>query len=190
MVDNVMHYPYRILWIFPRIFCLLLLLAAPVQAERVQILSQFHAYKSPRQIPNLSFEDMKGTRKQLSDYRGKWVLINIWATWCAPCRKELPQLDNLQEAFADTNFIILPISIDSPQTAAKILTFYHERDLKNLPILIDRTAAVMKIMRPSGLPVSWLVSPSGMAVGEVTGYASWDSDSAANLIEYYLQQTP
>lgn len=186
-----MHYPYRILSLLPRIFCLcLLVFAMPAQAERVQILPQFQAYKKPRQMPDLTFVDVKGAGRKLSDYRGKWVLMNIWATWCAPCRKELPQLDNLQEAFADANFLILPVSIDSAETAPKILTFYHQYDLKNLPVLHDRDGKSIKLMSPRGLPTSWLISPSGYAVGEITGYASWDSDAAANLIEMYLQQSP
>ncbi len=150
----------------------------------MQILSQFRAYKTPRQIPDLQFEDVKGTTRRLSDYRGQWVLLNLWATWCAPCRKEMPQLDSLQEVFAETNFRILPISIDGPQTAAKILPFYHQYEIKNLPILNDRESKSMKILNPRGLPASWLIGPDGYAVGEVGGYARWDSEEAANLIEH------
>lgn len=160
----------------------------PAQAENVRILSQFHAYSAPRQVPDIQFEDVKGAKLRLSDYRGKWILLNMWATWCAPCRKEMPQLDNLQNAFADTPFQILPLSIDSAETAPKILTFYHQFQIKNLPILNDRTAESMKLLKPKGLPTSWLIGPNGMAVGEVTGYSNWDSDEAANLIEHYLQK--
>lgn len=184
-----MSYIYRIQRLLPRIFCLaLLVFALPAQAESVQILPQFHAYKSPRELPNIRFKDTKGNARSIADYRGQWVLINVWATWCAPCRKEMPQLDSLQEAFEDTNFRILPISIDSPQTASKIPGFYREHEIKYLPMLNDDSASVMRTLSPRGLPMSWLIDPRGNAVGEVSGYARWDSEAAGNLIEHYLQK--
>jgi thiol-disulfide isomerase/thioredoxin len=184
-----MHYPYRILQILPRVFCVLLLLAMPaVAAETVPILPQFQAYATPRSLPSIRFMDAKGTQKTMADYRGQWVLLNLWATWCAPCRKEMPQLDSLQEVFAETNFRILPLSIDSSQTAPKIFTFYHDHQIKNLPILNDPSGMTMAALKPRGLPSSWLIAPDGRAVGEVIGYARWDSDAAGNLIEMYLQR--
>ena len=184
-----MHYPYRKWRIWPGIFLLLaaLLVGLPARAEMVELLPQYRAYDTPRAMPNLSFQDAKGAWKKISDYRGKWLLVNAWATWCAPCRKEMPELDNLQSAYGEANFQILPISIDSPQTAPRMFQFYHEKQIRNLPLLHDPQGNLMRLMRPRGLPSSWLVNPNGQMVGEIVGYAPWDSDRAANLIEYYLQ---
>jgi thiol-disulfide isomerase/thioredoxin len=160
----------------------------PLYAETVPILPQFVAYNSPRDFPALEFQDAKGTWRSLEDYRGQLVLVNLWATWCAPCRKELPQLDNLQAVYASTGFLVLPLSIDSPQTAPKILNFYREQNLRNLPILHDPTGMTMRLLRPRGLPSSYLIGRDGRALGEIIGYARWDSPEAANLVEAYLQR--
>jgi thiol-disulfide isomerase/thioredoxin len=187
VLEEVMRHFYRLWLALPLFFCLFAGNGA-VLAENVTILPQFYAYGIAQTFPNLEFQDAKGSWRSLSQYRGQWVLVNLWATWCAPCRKEMPQLDRLQEAFKGTPFHILPISLDNPQTAIRIFPFYQEHGLQNLPILSEQEGTIMRTLRPRGLPSSWLIDPQGRAVGEVIGYARWDSEEAGNLIEYYLQR--
>lgn len=182
---------YRKLGILPQVFCLLYLLLSPAHAEDVPLLPQFQAFDAPRDLGDLPFEDAKGKEKSLSDYRGHWVLLNLWATWCAPCRQEMPALDNLQNAFTDhqvAHLVVLPLSVDDAETRTHVFDFFHELNIKHLPILSDGGLNVLKRLHPRGLPTSWLINPNGKAVGEVEGFVQWDSPEAGNLIQYYLQK--
>lgn len=183
------HYPKsRVLPLFFCAFCawVTLFFHAPLHAETVAILPQFNEYPSPRNFPNLEFKDVNGNTHQLSEYRGNLLLVNLWATWCLPCRKEMRGLDSLQDVFAGTKLKILPISLDNPNNASKISDFFQDIKVKNLPILNDYTSEIMHELKPPGLPTSYLIGPDGRALGSVVGYANWDSPEAGNLIEAYL----
>ncbi len=173
----------------PRIFfALALCLASAARAETVEILPQFNAYDTPRDMSGLAFQDAKGNWRHISDYRGKLVLLNLWATWCVPCLREMPALDDLQGVYKNTELIVLPVSLDRTSNADKIFDFYRHSYIKHLPVLNDPDMQLMRALHPDGLPTSYLITPDGRAVGKVEGFAPWDSPQAANLIESYLQK--
>jgi len=184
-----MHHPYRKFLFMARVFFLLtLFFACTVHAETLEILPQFEAAEKARDMSNLTFQDAKGNLRHVSDYRGKLVLLNIWATWCVPCRREMPALDNLQGTYRNTLLRILPVSIDNGQSLDKVLAFYHENRIKHLPALVDKNLVMTRELHPMGLPTSFLIDTDGRLVGEIEGFAPWDSAEAANLIEFYLQK--
>ncbi len=154
------------------------------------ILPQFTAFNPPHEITNLAFKDKDGTPHKLSDYYGHLLLVNLWATWCPPCRAELPALDHLQTVYKSTGFQILPISLDDPGDGDKITTFYTSHNIKALPIFKDPEFSLLKELHPDGLPASYLITPDGKAAGMVEGIADWDGQEATNLIEAYLPKTP
>jgi thiol-disulfide isomerase/thioredoxin len=158
-------------------------------ADLVPVLPQFNAFNPPRDVPDLIFKDKDGAVHKLSEYRGQLMLVNLWATWCLPCRAELPALDHLQTAFKKTGFRVIPISFDDPKDGDKIIAFFHEKNIQNLPIFRDPDIRVMAKLHPDGLPTSYLLTPDGKAVGMVEGIADWDGQEAANLIEAYLPKT-
>jgi thiol-disulfide isomerase/thioredoxin len=141
---------------------------------------------TPLQIPDLVFEDGNGQPKKLSDWRGKTVLVNLWATWCVPCRKEMPALDRLQEKLSGPNFEVVAINIDT-RDSEKPRTFLKDANLTRLGYFNDKNAKVFQdlksIGRAVGMPTSVLVDGSGCEIATIAGPAEWDSDDAVKLIK-------
>ncbi len=140
---------------------------------------------TPLKLPDLTFKDSEGKERKLSDWRGKTVLVNLWATWCVPCRKEMPALDGLQAKLAGPNFQVVAINIDTrdPEKPKKFLT---DAGLTRLGYFTDENAKVFQdlksIGRALGMPTSVLVDPKGCEIGTIAGPAEWNSDDAIKLI--------
>jgi thiol-disulfide isomerase/thioredoxin len=147
---------------------------------------------APLKLPDLTFLDADGKEKKLSDWRGKTVLVNLWATWCVPCRKEMPALDGLQAKLAGPNFEVVAINIDTrdPEKPKKFLT---DAGLTRLGYFTDEKARVFQdlksIGRALGMPTSVLVDPKGCEIGTIAGPAEWNSDDAVKLITAALAPT-
>ena len=133
----------------------------------------------------LAFEDAEGKPRKLSDWRGRTVLLNLWATWCVPCRKEMPALDRLQTKLGDKNFEVVAINIDT-RDPEKPKNFLKEANLTRLEYFSDQKAKVFHdlkaIGRALGMPTSVLVDGQGCEIATIAGPAEWDSDDAIKLI--------
>lgn len=129
---------------------------------------------SPKPLPALTFQDANGRPRALEDFRGKLVVLNIWATWCAPCREEMPALDRLQAQLGGKDFEVLALSIDQTGTD-RVRTFFAETGIKTLSIHIDPTARAGFTLGAVGIPTTLLVDPAGREIGRHTGIAKWDS---------------
>lgn len=144
---------------------------------------------TPVKLPDLVFEDADGKPKKLSDFRGKTVLVNLWATWCVPCRKEMPALDQLQAKLAGPNFEVVAINIDT-RDPEKPKNFLKEANLTRLGYFTDRKAKVFQdlksIGRALGMPTSVLVDPQGCEIATIAGPAEWASDDALKLLRAAL----
>jgi len=128
----------------------------------------------PKPIPELRFVDGAGRNLSLADFRGKVVLLNIWATWCAPCREEMPALDRLQAQLGGERFQVVALSVD-PQGAPIARKFYGEVGIKALPLYIDPTAKAAFTLDAPGLPATLLVDRTGREVGRHLGAVKWDA---------------
>jgi thiol-disulfide isomerase/thioredoxin len=128
----------------------------------------------PKPIPELRFVDGAGRNLSLADFRGKVVLLNIWATWCAPCREEMPALDRLQAQLGGERFQVVALSVD-PQGAPIARKFYGEVGIKALPLYVDPTAKAAFTLDAPGLPATLLVDRSGREVGRHLGAVKWDA---------------
>ena len=117
----------------------------------------------------------------LEDYRGKYVLLNFWATWCAPCRKEMPQLSELQTEFGGDTFEVLTLATgrNSPTGISK---FFDEIGVDNLPRHQDPKQAVAREMAIFGLPITIIINPEGREVARLRGDANWASENAKAII--------
>jgi thiol-disulfide isomerase/thioredoxin len=139
----------------------------------------------PLKLPDLAFEDADGKPKKLSDWQGKTVLVNLWATWCVPCRKEMPALDRLQTRLKEPNFEVVAINIDT-RDPEKPKTFLKDANLTALGFFNDEKAKVFQdlrgIGRALGMPTSVLVDGKGCEIATIAGPAEWDSDDAVKLI--------
>jgi thiol-disulfide isomerase/thioredoxin len=141
---------------------------------------------SPLRLPDLAFEDAEGKPRKLSDWRGKTVLVNLWATWCVPCRKEMPALDSLQTQLGGKDFEVVAINIDT-RDPEKPKNFLKEANLTQLAYFTDTKAKVFQdlkgIGKALGMPTSILVDSQGCEIGNLAGPAEWASDDAIKLIK-------
>jgi thiol-disulfide isomerase/thioredoxin len=160
---------------------------APLAHGEVAALTMAAA---PLRLPDLAFEDADGKPKKLSDWRGRTVLVNLWATWCVPCRKEMPALESLQTRLGGPNFEVVAINIDTrdPEQPKK---FLKEADLTRLGYYSDRNAKVFQdlkaIGRALGMPTSVLVDSQGCEIATIAGPAEWGSDDAVTLVKAAMQ---
>lgn len=136
----------------------------------------------PRPMPDLEFLDANDKPMRLADSTGKVRLVNLWATWCAPCVKEMPSLDRLQAELPKTRFLVLPISLDGP-SKPKVAPFYKEQKLAHLGIFYDKGRKAMATLGVTLLPTSILVDPAGRELGRIEGDADWDSPEAIALLK-------
>lgn len=134
------------------------------------------------QVVDEAFTLESGGEGRLSDYAGKHVVLNFWATWCAPCRKEMPMLDALQKDYGGEDFEVVTIATgrNSPQGMRK---FFDEIGIEELPLHTDPRSDLARAMGVLGLPVTVLIDPDGNEIARMRGDAEWDSDSARAIIE-------
>jgi thiol-disulfide isomerase/thioredoxin len=140
---------------------------------------------TPLRLPDLAFEDADGKPKKLSDWRGRTVLVNLWATWCVPCRKEMPALDSLQTKLGGSDFEVVAVNIDT-RDPDKPKNFLKDANLTKLGYFTDQKAKVFQdlksIGRALGMPTSVLVDGQGCEIATIAGPAEWASDDAVKLI--------
>ena len=139
-------------------------------------------HADPKDVSQVPFNAPDGTKFSLSDFEGQYVLLNFWATWCVPCRKEMPDLNALSEAFADKGLKVITVaSAHNPLPA--INKFYAENALDSLPILLDAKGAFSRDMNVLFLPITVLVSPEGQEIARLKGDARWASPEALSFLE-------
>ncbi|MFP7672441.1 TlpA family protein disulfide reductase [Marivita sp. S0852] len=133
------------------------------------------------------FTTFEGEPLSLAAYDDKWVLLNFWATWCAPCRKEMPMLSELQTEFGGDDFEVVTIATGrNPPPAMK--TFFEEIGVENLPLHRDPKSALAREMGVLGLPITVILNPDGKEVARLRGDADWASDNAKAILRTILGQ--
>ncbi|HZH25680.1 MAG TPA: TlpA disulfide reductase family protein [Azospirillaceae bacterium] len=135
----------------------------------------------PRPVPELSFKDGEGRTVGLADFRGQAVLLNLWATWCVPCVREMPALDRLQALAGGQGVHVVALSLDRGGLD-QVRPFYARHGLVNLGIYLDPGGDAMRAFQPRGLPTSILIDPDGREVGRVEGEFAWDGPEALDLV--------
>ena len=146
----------------------------------------YQAASPARPVTTQPFVDGEGKEKTLADYRGRGVVLNFWATWCAPCVKEMPQLDRLNKIFEFEGIAVLTISEDRAG-APLVKKFYRRNNLKNLDVLIDRGGKILRASKIRGLPTTLLIDPQGREVGRVQGISEWDSGKVVEFLRWCLK---
>jgi thiol-disulfide isomerase/thioredoxin len=139
----------------------------------------------PRPAPSLAFEDAAGNPLTLEDFRGKVVVLNLWATWCGPCRKEMPSLDRLQAEYGHEGLYVLPLSLDRGELS-QIQSFYEKIGIQNLKIYRDPKGVASRALNALGLPTTVVLDRDGREVGRVVGPAEWDGDQAVATLRAIL----
>jgi thiol-disulfide isomerase/thioredoxin len=145
--------------------------------------------KTSLKVPDLAFQDAAGKPMTLADWRGRTVLLNLWATWCVPCRKEMPSLEALQTKLGGPNFEVVTINIDTRDTD-KPKAWLKEVGITKLAYHADPAAKTFQdlkaIGRAFGMPTTLLIDPNGCEIGTIAGPAEWASDDAIKLIQAAL----
>jgi thiol-disulfide isomerase/thioredoxin len=136
--------------------------------------------------PDDGFTDASGRHLTLADFHGKFLLLNLWATWCGPCVAEMPSLDHLQVALGGSDFLVLPISVDRGGVS-EVTGFYDKHRITHLGVYVDTANRLAQHMSVSGIPTSFLVGRDGRVVGALVGATDWDTPEAFALIAYYLK---
>jgi thiol-disulfide isomerase/thioredoxin len=137
------------------------------------------SFSEAKALPEVSIEDADGVAHALADWQGQWVVLNFWATWCAPCRHEMPSLAALQVALPDVAVLPVATGRNSPDG---VKAFYAELGVTNLPVLLDPKSELARNMGVLGLPVTVIVNPQGMEVARLTGDADWNSAHAHTIL--------
>ena len=160
---------------------------APLAQGEVAALTMATA---PMKLPDLAFEDANGKPKKLSDWRGRTVRLNLWATWCVPCRKEMPALDRLKAKLGGPDFEVVAVNIDT-RDPDKPRNFLKDANLTRLGFFSDDKAKVFQdlksVGRALGMPTSVLVDGKGCEIATIAGPAEWASDDAVKLISAALK---
>ena len=169
----------------PAVAIALLPLALSIQPAAAP--AGFAVHESPRPLSEVQFENGQGEAMSLADFRGKVVLLNIWATWCAPCRREMPTLERLQAELGGPDFEVVALSIDRKGLPV-VKEFYEELGLQELGMYVDASANASRELSALGVPTTLLIDREGNELGRLAGPAEWDSPEMVSFIRDYLER--
>ncbi|MCP5276741.1 MAG: TlpA family protein disulfide reductase [Thiobacillus sp.] len=171
-------------WVLPLLWACL---ALPAQAEDLPPLT--HALtpiSKPYAAPALKLQDLDGKAHDLADLKGRVVLINFWATWCPPCRREMPSLERLRQRLAEKGLAV--IAVDVGEDADTVFSFTGQLEpAPAFPLLLDRDSKAMQAWKVKGLPTTFVVDPQGRVVYRAVGGREFDHDG---LVEQLLRHLP
>ena len=137
-------------------------------------------------VSEAEFRNASGEHLTLADFRGRVVLLNLWATWCGPCRSEMPALDRLQAMHQGDGLAVLAVSVDKGGSAA-VQHFFEQRGLRNLALYLDADGATVRAFGARRIPTTLIIDRDGNVVGSLVGPKQWDSPDTAALIRRYLE---
>lgn len=171
------------------------LFAASSKPETQQGLSRFatgemarlYVEEAPPPMPTRALRDAAGNETTLASYQGQVVVLNLWATWCAPCMEEMPSLAVLQRNF-EGRIAVVPISVDSEGERAKAISELQRLSGGSLPFLQDMTRGVLFDAQAAGMPVTIIYNRQGQEIARLAGGADWGSEDASRLIEAVLAE--
>ena len=153
------------------------------------VLGNYEATQPPGAVPNTAFTDRKGADRTLAEWRGSGVVLNFWATWCAPCVREMPALDRLRAMVAGDGIAVLALSEDRGKPAV-VEAFFEKHAIRNLPVLMDKRPKLLNGLAVQGLPTTVLINAGGNEVGRVVGVAEWDTADAVAFLRRCLGPAP
>ena len=150
-------------------------------------MAAFLVHPAPKDIATFGFADKDNKPRSLTDWKGKVVLLNLWATWCAPCRKEMPDIAKLQKELGGADFEVVALSVDRKGLAAS-QAFLKETGADNLKAYVDPDGTSLKALQALGLPATVLIDRSGKERGRLLGPADWSSPEAKVMVKALLAE--
>ena len=141
-------------------------------------------HKQNKKLENVIFTDLSEKFINLSEFEGQLVIINFWATWCAPCREEMPSLDKLQKSETLKNLIILPVNVGQ-EKAEKSVNFFKELEIENLKLYFDNSINLAKIFSLRGLPTSIIINKKGEEFARIVGSIDFNDKEFIKWLSKY-----
>ena len=152
------------------------------RAETLPSLAQGLARVNPPQdLPDVPFVTADGASHHLADFKGRGMVVNMWATWCMPCVAEMPSLEALSKALAPQDIAVLPLSSDRGGVDT-VAAWYHEHGITALPVLLDPKGAMARAFNARGIPTTVIINTKGQVVGRLEGAADWAAADSQQLI--------
>jgi len=155
---------------------------------RVGDMRKLAFHSTPKEANLTPFQNKEGVKMDITAFQGKVVLLNFWATWCAPCRKEMPQLDALQQELGGDDFAVVTVATGRNPVPA-IELFFKQAGVTSLPMLRDPQQRMARSMAVLGLPMTMILNREGQEIARMRGEAEWDSDAAKAILRTVIEQT-
>jgi peroxiredoxin len=168
------------------VFTACVILIVFLREERGSTLKSTKSIQPGHEVPDFAFPDIDGKKVSLSDHRGKVVLVNVWATWCPPCRQEMPSMQRLYEKFKGESFKILAVSIDS-EGRQTVAPFMRKMNL-TFTALLDQEETIRPLYGITGVPESFIIDKQGILVKKIIGPINWASPEVFLFFKDLIQK--
>ena len=171
------------LWALPLLCCLV----SPPLAGPNDLFPQLgiNPLKETKKMPNMTLEDLRGGKCELKTLEGKVIFLNFWATWCGPCKEEMPSMEQLYQQFKDKGFVFLAISVDYEGT--KRVRDYIEKHRYGFPVLLDQKSKTLDLFDVKQIPTTFIIDKQGRMLGKAVGPRNWNKPEVASLVNVLLR---
>ncbi|MDG1995296.1 MAG: TlpA disulfide reductase family protein [Emcibacteraceae bacterium] len=151
-------------------------------------MKRFEFHEAPKPVTLSKFQDAQENEVSFADFKDKVILVNLWATWCAPCIKEMPDLNELQKSLGGDNFEVVLLS-ENQDGIESSLKFLADNNISHLSTYLDTNRGVARSLKSNALPTSFLINAEGLEVGRLIGPAEWNSGDSKALINYFIMKS-
>ncbi len=167
---------------------LVLVLDFPAEGREEDLYTKIRIslIKGDKKAPDFSLLDLRGRRVGLKEFRGKIILLNFWATWCGPCKEEMPFLEILHQQFKEKDFVVLTVSVD--YEGAKLVQDFINKQRYTFPVLLDPKCEVLDLFDVKGIPTTFLIDKKGKLLGRAIGPRDWKCQEAISLIGILVEK--
>jgi peroxiredoxin len=141
--------------------------------------------KGNAKVPSLNLPDLKGKKWDLKDLKGKVIFLNFWATWCGPCKEEMPSMEELYQQFKSKDFIFLTISVDYEKK--EIVKEFIRKHRYTFPVLLDPECATLDLFQVKGIPTTFVIDKKGIMIGKATGPRNWKKPEIVSVLNSLLE---
>ena len=155
-------------------------MVAPVLQGRIK--DAMVMFDSPQTMPEFEFQSIFGAKMSLDDFKGQWVILNFWATWCPPCLAEMPSLQAAEDEFGGQGIRVVGVSLDRDMNGDKLRSFLEDKGFGPIAAYYAVDNTVMRTLNLRGLPSTYIIAPNGKAIGVVEGDTDWVGADASTLI--------
>ncbi len=142
--------------------------------------------KGNKKAPNFSLKDLNGRKIEIKQYKGKIIFLNFWATWCGPCKEEMPGLEVLHKQFTGENFVLLTVSVD--YEGLKPVQGFVNKNQYTFPVLLDPNGETLDLFDVKGIPTTFIIDRNGMVIGRAIGPRDWKSPEGLSLINLLIEK--